>query len=297
MVLYRMGSRGKDDLDTKRISYALRMQREYAEMNAKEKQLCEYIQANNRDVIHMSITELAERCSTSEASLVRLSQKLGYKGFQAMKINIAQDVIEPSMQIYEELSKDDTIPTIIEKLFRSDTRALADTLEVLDKQSVEKAVDLILGARTLLFYGVGGSGIIALDGQHKFIRIGYLPLAFTDSNIQTMAAAVLTPDDVIVAISHSGSSSATIEALEIAKEAGAKIITITNYSRSPILKFSDVSLFTSSPETAFKAEALSSRIAELAIIDVLFVGVSFKKYDEAYANIKKTRRALDSKKI
>ena len=112
-----------------------------------------------------------------------------------------------------------------------------------------------------------------------------------------MSAATLTEEDVVVAISHSGVSSATIEVAAIAKEAGAKIITITNYSRCPLLKYSDVPLFTSSPETAFKTEALASRIAELAIIDSLFIGAVFKRYDEALSNMEKTRKALDSKKI
>ena len=126
----------------------------------------------------MSITELAERCNASEAALVRLSQKLDYKGFQAMKISIAQDVIEPAMQIYEELSQNDTIPTITEKVFHSYAQALTDTLSVLRKDNIEKAVNLIIDSRHLLFYGVGGSNIIAQDAQHKFIRIGYLPLSF-----------------------------------------------------------------------------------------------------------------------
>jgi RpiR family transcriptional regulator, carbohydrate utilization regulator len=286
-----------DSITANKISFSIRLAREQNNLSKKEKVICTYIQENSRDVIHMSISELAERCKASEAAIVRVSQKLGYKGFQAMKISIAQDVIEPSMQIYEELSPDDTIPTIIEKVFHSNAQALTDTLTVLKKNNVEKAIDLIINAEHLLFYGVGGSNIIAQDAQHKFIRIGYLPLAFPDSNIQAMSASILSPNDVVVAISHSGASSAILDVVSIAKEAGAKVITITNYSRSPLLNFSDVPLFTSSPETAFKTEALSSRIAELAIIDSLFIGAVFKRYDEALENMKKTRHALDSKKV
>jgi RpiR family carbohydrate utilization transcriptional regulator len=281
----------------KKISYLLRIQREYSSMNKKECMICDYIKSCSKKIIHMTITELAEKCNTSEASIVRLSKKLGYKGFQAMKINIAQDVIEPSRQIYEDLCKDDTVSTIITKVFKSSVQTLDDTLNVLDTTQMEAAVNLITNAGTLLFFGVGGSGPVAFDAQHKFLKIGYLSIAFNDDNMQAMSASIIGDGDVVVAISHSGASNGVIEALEIARESGAKIIVITNYSRAPILKCSDVHLFTSSTETAFKSDALSSRIAELAILDALFVGVSFKKYDESYSNIIKTRKALDSKKI
>ena len=280
-----------------KVSFGIRINMEQNNLSKKEKLLCSYMQENSRDVIHMSITEMAEKCKTSEPSLVRLSKKLGYKGFQAMKISIAQDVIEPSMQIYEKLSEDDTVAAIVEKVFYSNIQALNDTLSVLNKNNIEKAVNLIINCNRLLFLGVGGSNIIAQDAQHKFVRIGYPPMSSIDPNIQAMAASLLTEKDVLVAISHSGSSSTTIEVAAIAKEAGAKVITITNYSRCPILKYSDIPLFTASPETEFKTEALSSRIAELSIIDSLFIGVVLKNYDKALINMKTTRQALDSKKI
>ncbi len=278
-------------------SYTIRINLEQNNLSSKEKSVCAYIQENSRKVIHMSITELAEICETSEPSLVRLAKKLGYKGFQALKISIAQEFIEPSMQIYEKLSQEDTIPAIVEKVFHSNIQALTDTLSVLNKENIEKAVNLILASNRLFFFGVGGSSIIAQDAQHKFVRIGYLPVATGDVNIQAMAASILESNDTVIAISHSGASSTTIDVASIASKAGAKVITITNYSRCPILKYSDIPLFTASPETEFKTEALSSRIAELSIIDSLFIGTVLKNYDKALLNMKKTRRALDSKKI
>ncbi len=144
---------------------------------------------------------------------------------------------------------------------------------------------------------MGGSGCVAMDGQHKFLKIGYMAMAFTDSNLQAMAASVLTSRDVLVAVSHSGASKDILMAMDIAKQSGAKTIAITNYGKSPIVEKADVVLYTSSNETAFNSDALSSRIAELTIIDMLYIGVSYKRYDESYANILKTRKALDSTKI
>lgn len=284
-------------LDNPDISFTQRLNRELRILSKKEKEVCTYLMEHSKDVVHMAITELAEKCKTSEPSLVRLAQKLGYKGYQAMKISIAQEAIDTTQQIYESLAPTDTISTIVDKVFNSNVKALQDTLRILNKDGMEKAIELIIGSKHLVFYGVGGSNIIAQDGQHKFLRIGFLPLAFSDSNVQLMSAVTLGPGDVVVAVSHSGASEATIEMVAFASRAGAKIITITDYNRSPILKYSDVQLFTSSPETAFKPEALSSRIAELSIIDSLFIGTVMKRYNESFEYMKMTRSALDSKKI
>ena len=285
-------------MDNPNTSYQLRVQSILPSINKKnEMKIYEFIEINRKEIIHMSVADSAEACGVSEAAIVRYAQKLGYKGYQAMKISIAQDVIEPGQQIYGQLSKGDTIPTIVDKIFDSNIQSLRDTSDVLSRENIDEAVNLILGCRRLLFFGVGGSGCVAMDGQHKFLKIGYMAMAFTDSNLQAMAASVLTSRDVLVAVSHSGASKDILMAMDIAKQSGAKTIAITNYGKSPIVEKADVVLYTSSNETAFNSDALSSRIAELTIIDMLYIGVSYKRYDESYANILKTRKALDSTKI
>lgn len=285
-------------MDNPNTSYQLRVQSILPSINKKnEMKIYEFIEINRKEIIHMSVADAAEACGVSEAAIVRYAQKLGYKGYQAMKISIAQDVIEPGQQIYGQLSKGDTIPTIVDKIFDSNIQSLRDTSDVLSRENIDEAVNLILGCRRLLFFGVDGSGCVAMDGQHKFLKIGYMAMAFTDSNLQAMAASVLTSRDVLVAVSHSGASKDILMAMDIAKQSGAKTIAITNYGKSPIVEKADVVLYTSSNETAFNSDALSSRIAELTIIDMLYIGVSYKRYDESYANILKTRKALDSTKI
>ena len=236
-------------MDNPNTSYQLRVQSILPSINKKnEMKIYEFIEINRKEIIHMSVADAAEACGVSEAAIVRYAQKLGYKGYQAMKISIAQDVIEPGQQIYGQLSKGDTIPTIVDKIFDSNIQSLRDTSDVLSRENIDEAVNLILGCRRLLFFGVGGSGCVAMD-------------------------------------------------MDIAKQSGAKTIAITNYGKSPIVEKADVVLYTSSNETAFNSDALSSRIAELTIIDMLYIGVSYKRYDESYANILKTRKALDSTKI
>lgn len=136
-----------------------------------------------------------------------------------------------------------------------------------------------------------------MDGQHKFLRIGYLAHVFSDTNLQMMSTVLVEKNDVVLIISHSGASKEIIEMAKIIKSKGAKIISITDYSRCLLLKYSDVPLFTSSPETAFKPEAISSRIAELTIIDSLFIGVSLTKHDSALAAMQATRNVQAPRKV
>jgi DNA-binding MurR/RpiR family transcriptional regulator len=276
--------------------FLVRVQAVYPSLRDSEKKIANYIKENYQNIINLTITELSEKSGTSEAAVVRLCKSLGYKGFQEFKIKAAQDVIQPSRQIHEAIEKDDDLSAIKQKVFNAHMQTLIDTLEVLNNEEFEKAVELIANANRLEFYGEGGSGVVALDAQHKFLKIGLKSFASIDSNLQAMSASLLQKGDVVVGISHSGASRNLIESLEIAKKMGASIIAITNYSKSPILKVSDVVLFTISKETAFKSYAMSSRIAELAIIDALVMGVAFRHYEESLKNIQKTRDATLSKK-
>jgi len=266
-------------------------------LSVREQAICDYIASHSDEIIHMSITEMAEQCQTSEATLVRLSKKLGYKGFQALKISIAQDYIDPVKQFHESLSKDDSIPMIAHKIFYSYSQVLNATLGVLDFGSLEAAADCISNAEKVVFIAAGGSRNVADDAVNKLLRIGIAAYSHTDNNMQRMLSSVLSEKDVAIAISHSGASLSTIEALSLAHDVGARCITITNFGRSPILKYSDIHLFTSSSETFYKSEAQSSRIAQLTVIDTLITIISFRNEALYYGNLQKTRKALGDTKF
>lgn len=269
----------------------------YSDLRDSEKRVADYIRGGLGTVIHQSITELAESSGASESTVVRLCKALGYRGFQDFKIHLAQEIREPASQIHEAIGREDDLATIKKKVFESDRLAIAETLKVLDDAAFAAAVDLFASARRLEFYGTGGSGSVALDAQHKFLKIGKKAFAHTDVDLQAMSASLLGAGDVAVGISHSGGNKEILDALEIAKRNGAAVVAITNYGRSPIVKISDATLFTASGETAFKSDALSSRIAELVILDALWTAVAFRDYDAAYESIGKTREATASKKI
>ncbi|MBY0147065.1 MurR/RpiR family transcriptional regulator [Neobacillus niacini] len=268
-----------------------------SKLRDSEKKIVEFIEQNQEEIIHLSITEVAERSETSESSVVRLCKRLGYKGFQDLKIHLAKEVIAPEKQIHEVIEKGDDVVVIKKKVFQSNIQALYDSIEVCSDEELQKAVSAISKARLIEFYGTGGSGTVAFDAQHKLLKLGVKSFAYNDSVLQAMSASVLTAQDVVIGISHTGSNTEVLSAMKLAKEAGATLICITNSSKSPITNISDIVLQTASNETLFRTDAISSRIAQLTIIDVLVAAVANQQYEMFYNNLQKTRKSTIDKKM
>lgn len=251
-----------------------------------------------QDVVHLSITELAEVTECAEATIFRLCRLIGLKGYQELKISLASEMVEqPVQNIHEEVSSEDNMMQVARKIFTSNIIGITDTLNVLDEASLEKAVELLDKAKNVCFYAVGGSAPIAMDAYHKFIRAGLNCIAHSDPHLQVMTAALLNHESVAVAISHSGSNKDVIEAFKVAKKAGAKTIAITSYTKSPLAQMSDVKLYTSTKETSFRTEAISARIAQLCVIDALYVGISLARQEETLGNLQKIREVISTKRV
>ncbi len=262
-----------------------------------EEKAADYILAHARQVVNLPITELAERIGVSEATIVRMCKKIGYHGFQELKINLAMETVKPIQAVHEEISEDDDMEAVMKKMAAANCNALNSTLDVLSTEELEKAVHHLAAARSIQFYGVGGSGPVAQDAAHKFLKTGKPVVAYTDTHMQSMAAALVEPEDVVVAISHSGSSRDIIDALAIARSRDATTIGITYYARSPIDKVLNIKLGTSAYETLYRMESTSSRIAQLTIIDALFIGVCLCDPDKAVENIRLTREVIAPKRF
>ena len=233
----------------------------------------------------------------SEGSIVRLCQQLDLKGFQDLKLSLARDLVEPVQFIHEDLKPEDDVDTVVEKIFRSDIQALADTLKVLDLAAMQAAVKLILAAERVEFYGIGSAAPVAIDAHYRMLRIGIKCSVVVDSHVQAVSASLTGPEVVTVTISHSGSTMETLAATRLAKESGAKTIVITNYGKSPILAYADVVLHTAARETQFRTEALTSRIAELGIVDALNACVALATYQRSLDNIRRTFDVLSTKRF
>ena len=262
-----------------------------------ERKVVHFLAENARDVVRMSVTEVAERSGTSEATVVRLCKKTGFSGFQDFKIQLAQDFSSPVQAIHEEVSVDDTLDTIVKKVFQANIVALEDTLARLRTEDVAKAVQLLSEAEQVLLCGVGNSGLIALDAEQRWLRLGLRVHTEVSGHNQAVRAALLGPKDVLVAISHSGASRDVIDAVKIAQANGSRIIAITHSGKSPLASLADVALYTAARETAFRTEAMSSRIAMLTILDALFVAMAIPRHEQVVETIMRIRRATAAKRV
>lgn len=259
-----------------------------------ERRVAEYILANPSQVIYQSVTEVGAATETSEATVIRFCQALGYRGYHEFKVALAQDLVVPTASLTDEVRPDDDLASITGKLLTHNIQVLQDTMRVLDLAQLERAVDAVVRARKVEFYGVGASGITAADAKYKFMRIGKLCDAPADTNLQAMSARMLTPQDVALGISWSGSNKDTLHAVRMAKEAGARVIVVTNFARSPVTEVADLVLLTASRETPMQSGSLSSKIAQIFVLDLLFTGVVMQSLEYSrQANEKAAQAVLE----
>jgi DNA-binding MurR/RpiR family transcriptional regulator len=261
-----------------------------------ERAIAEYVLAQAERIVQMSVSELAAEVGVGESTVIRFCRALNYKGYQEFKLRLAQDLVEPIAYIHENISFSDSAEILAQKIFQTNLQAVQDTMRSLDPEMVEVAAKMLARARRIDIYGAGYSFFSALDAKLKLTRVGLLADAYGDVHLQLMAAASLKPQDVAIGISHSGSTKDVVDTLSAARKAGAATIAITNFSPSPITRLADVVLLTASPETPLGGEVLTSRIAQLCVIDVLSVTVAVALGEDCLEMIKKTAEAVRKKR-
>lgn len=279
------------------ISCLERITSAYSNLKGAEKKVAQYILENPKDIIHFSITELAEVSNSSEATVFRLCSKLGYKGYQDLKINLAGSIVEPIENIHEEMQEDDDIYIIMHKIMCSNIDSIKKTLKLNMVEDINNAIELILNSKTLMFFGMGGSAAIANDAYHKFVRTGINCINSSDSHWQVMYSSMAKKNDTIIAFSNSGSNKELVENVQLAKKSGINIISITCNPKSPLAKASDINLIAYGNESMFRSEAMESRLTSLMIIDWLYVGVALKRKDEVLTNLNNIRAGIANKRF
>ncbi|MDC3418369.1 MurR/RpiR family transcriptional regulator [Aquibacillus salsiterrae] len=275
----------------------VKVRRLYPRFSVTERKIADYILQHPSKIIHSSINQLAEDLNVADSSVFRFCKRIGYKGYQAMKIALASEIVTPLQDVHENVDKDDTLDTITTKVFNTHIKTLEDTLAVFDEEQLQQAVNTIISADSVHFFGSGGSNIIALDAYHKLIRTGLRVHAVSDTHMQLMVASQMSEKDCAIFISHSGSSKDILHLLNIIKSTGAKTVAITNFAKTPLSAAVNIPLFTVSSETEFRSEAISSRIAQMTLIDVLYVNILLKLGDKGQEALKKMREAISVKRI
>lgn len=245
-------------------------------------------------VLENTITELAGMCSTSETSVVRFCRTLGFSGFVQFKLQMAAELAKESVQSRldtghgADISPSDTLSDMVAKVANSEILGIQETTANLDIDALQRVVTALERSSRIVLYGVGASNAGAQDLTQKMLRIGRVAMGFHDAHDAVVSAALLKSKDVAIAFSHGGRSREAVEMLRQARRAGAFTIAITNVSDSPITEQADEVLRTAVRETVFRSGAMASRIAQLAIVDYIFVGVARGDYEQTVKALKNT---------
>ncbi len=262
-----------------------------------EKAVAQYLLNSPDAVRSMTLALLAQEIKGSEASIIRFCKRLGYDGFSSMKQDILVAMVDQNETItQQEILKDDTMVDILSKVFQNNMQTLKDTMALVS-DNYTKALDALLKAKSIHFFGAGDAFAAGQLAFMKFSRLGLGGSAHSDVMLQLITASSLTKDDVAFAISHSGCSRTTVQAMKVAKEAGATTICITKMNKSPILKYTDISLYTATVDMTIGKDIISRRVADQAILDSLYLGVLTKSDRDCASFIRASQKAIDNNKM
>jgi DNA-binding MurR/RpiR family transcriptional regulator len=250
----------------------------------------------------LTITELAERAHTSETTVIRFCRAMGFAGYPQLRLTLAADAGRlPEGGLSEEaigsdISPSDDLSEVVKKIAFADARAVEDTAGQLDLVVLDQVVNAVVAARRVDIYGVQASAFVAQDFQQKLHRIGRISYAWSDVHLALTSAALLDNRDVAFAISHTGTTIDTIDVFTEASRRGALTVALTNFPQSPITRVADLVLTTAARETTFRAGAMASRLAQLTVVDCVFVGVAQRTYPETRAALEATYEAVRSRR-
>lgn len=260
-------------------SCLLEIQNRYDELTHAEKCVADYIQANGQQVVYLSVRELADRAGVAKSAVPRCCQALGFSGFPELKISLSADLAKnQQMNFSSHISHNDTLESILDKVFSSNVKALHDTKERLNTQPIEQLVTAMEKANTIYIYGIGPSAPFCSDLQFRLFQIGKKAYAMVDPYAIKMSAMDIQEGDVAIGISHYGQTIITLEALKEAKERGAVTACITGHSESLIAKESDLPIIVAAEEMKYPIDTISTRIAVISIMDAITISLSTKDF-------------------
>lgn len=267
----------------------------YDDMGKSEKKVADWLLSHPGEVLPYSITELAELSESSEATIVRFSKRLGYSGYQELKLSLAQEhenrVVSPT------ITSEDSCFEILEKVCNDAYLSLERTKRLLVADSMTAAAERIAAAGKCVLIGLGTSASVATDAANKFLRAGCNSYAYGDTHMQTIAISQLGAGDVVVGISQSGSSKDIVEGLRLARSRGATTIAVTGTERSPIIRQSDIVLLTDTEEVRHGTLALSSHVSRLMVLEALCYYIAYRNGERVTGSLRENEITLESKRV
>lgn len=260
-------------------------------LSPSEKKVATYILENPHEVVGLSVAQLAELSQSSQAAIIRLCNRVDIKSFPELKVRIAVDLQENQTEDYQEVEQTDTVESIIRKVTNNNINSIRDSIKILNIASLERAIDAIVQAERVFFYGISTSGLIAQDAQIKFMRINKTAFAFPDVDLQRISAVVVSERDVVIGISYSGETEIVNKSLRIAKQNGATVIGISKLGPTTLNSIADISVNISAYQNELISGPTFSRITLFNTIDILYLGVATRTYQQSLNYLEKTRSA------
>jgi len=261
-----------------------------------ERKVADEVLAAPELVLRQSLASLAESAGVSEPTVIRFCRVIGCSGFSDFKIKLAQSLASGAPYIHREVTTDDNLPTIVDKVLRSSVNALDKLRAGLDKAALERAVGALIAARRIDCYGVGAAGIAALDAHQKFMRLGVATSVLMEGHAQTMSAVTLQPGDVALVFSYTGQIRDIVRTARMARERGATVIAVTR-SDSVLSKVASMTIAIDSSEDTFVYAPMAIRIAHMACIDILATGVALGRGDDIPALFQQIKDSLADQHI
>ncbi|MFC7597369.1 MurR/RpiR family transcriptional regulator [Terrabacter sp. GCM10028922] len=263
-------------------------------LSPAEDRVADIVLADARRAAGLTISELATAARTSETTVLRFCRRLGLPGYPQLRLALAEESAQPRTMLRSgtDISASDTIDDIVAKVAFTDASAVEETAQQLDRDALAAAAAFIAKAGRVDIYGVAASAVVGTDLQQKLHRIGIVAFAWNDPHLALTSATLLTRADIAIGISHSGTTTETIEALAAARSTGAKTLAITNFPLSRLASGVDYLLTTAARETSLRSGATASRIAALTVVDCLYIAVAQRNLRKARKAVVDTREAV-----
>ena len=279
----------------------LNMRAIYGQLKRAERSAADLILTDPVGLSEMTIAEAAQMCNVSQPTFVRISRRLGFEGFAQLKAALRQVKTDQNAErlpsdLYQHMSASDDPYEIASQIVRASIQSMEDLMCVLDREQFNGAVNALLSAHRVGFYGVGDAAIVAESAYHKFSRMGTLCTSSNDPVIQLIQASQLQKGDACVLISHSGRSRTTVNTARRAREMGATVISITNYPYSQLARLSDCVLTTAS-FMEHSGEVITKRISELVLVESLFISVMLRGGGAYQTALARSNEALVENKL
>ena len=251
-------------------------------MTPKERHAAEYVLAHSTEVAAMSIEELAAASKSSTASILRMCRKAGLDGYRDFLRLLSSDVaIQQSGEFsFGEIQRGASLDEIVGNVIHNSIYALENTKAIIDQQELQRAVQLLCSARRIDFYGVGVSGYVAQDAYSKFLRIGTISMSSNNPHTQVLSAMSLTPEDAAVLISYSGETVDMLMLQEAIHARGTPIISLTRRGKNSLASKADIRLYATASEPLVRSGPMTSRLSQLAVLDILYLAVCTERYNE-----------------